>query len=195
MEAPERGIVAGGDQSAHEEGGAHLRPPAADEAFVFPLSGLARPGGEADEGGDFAPVEAAEFGQFGDPGAGDGRPTPGTEASRSSFSRQAGEPRTASSMSVSRLESSFCSAASRRAMLFCRRFSIRRFWRWRSATIIWTIWPRRATRSARSRVCSSGIGLMSGLAASTKWAITAASIGLVLLVCRAPWRRRAPAPD
>jgi hypothetical protein len=52
-------------------------------------------------------------------------PTPGTEAMRSSFSRQVGEPRTASSMSVSRLESSFCSAASRRAMLFCRRFSVR----------------------------------------------------------------------
>ena len=35
-------------------------------------------------------------------------PTPGTEDSRSSFSRQAGEPRTASSMSPSRLVSSFC---------------------------------------------------------------------------------------
>ena len=33
--------------------------------------------GEADQGGDFAPVEAAEFGQFGDQGAGDGRPDAG----------------------------------------------------------------------------------------------------------------------
>ena len=37
MEALERGIVAGGDQSAHEEGGAHLRPAAA-ESFAFPLA-------------------------------------------------------------------------------------------------------------------------------------------------------------
>ena len=94
MEAPERGIVAGGDQSAHEEGGAHLHPPAADEAFAFPLSGLARPGGEADEGGDFAPVEAAEFGQFGDQGAGDGRPRRRARRRAGPLSsRQAGEPR------------------------------------------------------------------------------------------------------
>jgi hypothetical protein len=139
VEALERGVVAGGDQSAHEEGGAHLRPPAADEAFAFPLSGLTHPGRKPDQACDFAPVEPAELGQFGDQGARDVGPTPGTEASKSSFSRQAGEPRTASSMSVSRLESSFCSAASRRAMLFCRRFSIRRFCRWRPATIIWTI--------------------------------------------------------
>jgi hypothetical protein len=77
MEAPERGVVAGGDQSAHEEGGAHLRPAAADEAFAFPLSGLTRPGREPDEACDFAPVEPAEFGQFGDQGAGDGRPDAG----------------------------------------------------------------------------------------------------------------------
>jgi hypothetical protein len=77
MEASERGVVAGGDQSAHEEGDAHLRPPAADEAFAFPLSGLTRPGREPDEGGDFAPVEPAEFEQFGDQGAGDGRPDVG----------------------------------------------------------------------------------------------------------------------
>jgi hypothetical protein len=38
MEAPERGVVAGGDQSVHVEGGAHLRPAAADEAFAFPLA-------------------------------------------------------------------------------------------------------------------------------------------------------------
>jgi len=32
MAAPSAGVVASGDQSAHEEGGAHLRPPAADGA-------------------------------------------------------------------------------------------------------------------------------------------------------------------
>ena len=46
---------------------------------------------------------------------------PGTEARRSSLSRQAGEPRTASSMSASTLASSFSSALMRRAMLFLSR--------------------------------------------------------------------------
>ena len=45
-------------------------------------------------------------------------PTLGTETSRSSLSHQAGEPRTASSISLSTLASSFSSALTSRAMLF-----------------------------------------------------------------------------
>ena len=56
----------------------------------------------------------------------------------------------------------------------------RRCWRCRSAVIISTIWRRRATRSARSWVASSGRGRTAGLVASTKRAMTAASIGSVL---------------
>lgn len=55
-----------------------------------------------------------------------------------------------------------------------------RFWRWRSAPIIATIWRRRATRSASNCVSSSGKGRIAGFVASTKWAITPASIGSVL---------------
>lgn len=65
------------------------------------------------------------------------------------------------------------------AILFATRAAAR-FWRCRSAPIIATIWRRRETRSARSCVASSGSGRIVGFVASTKWAITAASIGSVL---------------
>src|SRR6201998_1638491 len=54
-------------------------------------------------------------------------PTPETEASRSSVSRQAEEPRMASSISVSTLTSSFSSALTSRVMLFLRCREIARF--------------------------------------------------------------------
>ena len=97
---------------------AHGSAAAADEALAPPLAGLAREGGKAGERGDLLAVEGPSSGSSAIRVRAMTGPTPGTEASRSSFSRQAGEPRTASSISVSTLASSFSSALSSRAMLF-----------------------------------------------------------------------------
>jgi hypothetical protein len=107
-------------------------------------------------------------------------PTPGTEVSNSSLARQAGEPFTASSISASRLASSFSRALMSRAILFLRRGAVSRCSRWRSAPIMATIWRLRPTRSAKNRVCLSGSGLGSRPVASAKCAMTPASIGSVL---------------
>jgi hypothetical protein len=120
-------------------------------------------------------------------------PTPGTEAMRSSFSRQVGEPRAASSMSVSRLESSFCSAASRRAMLFCKRFSVRGLLPLALGDDHLDDLSASSDKigQKRSRVCLVGHrpDVRFG---SRKWAVTTASIGWVLARFPSPWQRRAP---
>ena len=116
-------------------------------------------------------------------------PTPGTDARRSSFSRHAGDPRTPASISPSISESSFSSAAIRRAMLLRIRMTATRFSRLRSATIISMIWRRRATRSASSWVASSASGRKSGLVASTKRAIMLASIGSVFARRPSAWAK------
>ena len=65
-------IVSRGDHGSHEKRGAHAGSAAADEAFAAPLTGLSRPGREADEGGDLAPIERSELRQLGEQRAGDG---------------------------------------------------------------------------------------------------------------------------
>jgi hypothetical protein len=112
VEALERGIVADGDQGTPMKRAARtcdLPPPMKLLPFHWPdwrvqgtRAAILRRSSRPSSGNSVIRVRAMVG------------PTPGTEASRSSFSRQAGEPHTASSMSVSRLESSFCSAASRR---------------------------------------------------------------------------------
>ena len=93
-----------GDHGAHEEGGADAASAAADEAFAFPL---ARTGGSRAQ--DRRGRRSARRSSAPSSGSSAIRvramvgPMPGTEASRSSFSRQAGEPRTVSSISLSRL--------------------------------------------------------------------------------------------
>ena len=74
-----------------------------------------------------------------------------TEMRRSSFSRQAGEPRTVASISVSRLASSFSSALMSRAMDCCRRLFESLIARCFSATIISIICRLRQTRSFKNR--------------------------------------------
>src|SRR5690606_16337882 len=71
-EGLEGGVVTGGDEGAHEEGGADGCPAAADEALAAPLAGLAGVGSEAGESGDLLWTEAAQLGQFRQQGAGDG---------------------------------------------------------------------------------------------------------------------------
>ena len=122
-------------------------------------------------------------------------PTPGTEASRSSFSRQTGEPRTSSSISLSSLGEFLLERLEQTQDALLQTRLRRGSSRCRSATIISTIWRRRATRSASRRVASSGNGRTSGLVASTKRAMTAASIGSVLARLPMPGRSGAPAPD
>jgi hypothetical protein len=140
VEALERGIVADGDQGTPMKRAARtcdLPPPMKLLPFHWPDWRVQ--GARPDEGGDFAPVEAAEFGQFGDQGAGDGRPDSGhggeqvlvLPPGRRAAHRLVDVGLEAGELLLQRGEQT--------AMLFCRRFSIRRFWRWRSATIIWTI--------------------------------------------------------
>ena len=119
-EGLQHGIVLFGHHCAHEQGGPHGLPAAADEAFAAPLAGLARERGEPCQGGDLPAAAASELGQFGNQRAAMMGPTPGTDLSKSCFSRQTGEPRTASSMSVLRPASSFSSALIRRAILLRR---------------------------------------------------------------------------
>ena len=124
---------------AEEQRCAHRRPAAADVSLAFPFAGLADEGDEASQGADLLATERAEFGQVGDHGAGDDRADTGTEASRSSFSRHTGEPRTVSSMSWSMSASSrFRATRSRSMLLRTRGISVRRS-RWLSDAIISTI--------------------------------------------------------
>src|SRR3954465_6215217 len=183
------GFVTAGDEGCEEQGAAHALAAAADHALALPLAGLAGVGRKAGEAGDLLLVEGAELGQLGDEGSGDDRSDAGTEARRSSLSRQAGEPRTPASISASISASSFSRARTRRAMLFLMRRTVARRSRFRSATIISMIWRRRATRSARSCVASSGRGRTSGFMSWPKRAIMAASIGSVLARVPAAWAK------
>ena len=74
------------------------------------------------------------------------------------------------------------------------RRTVARRWRCLSATIIWMIWRRRATRSARCCVASSGSGRTSGFVVA-KRAMMAASIGSVLARVPAAWARCGSGPD
>ena len=177
------GVVAFGDHSAHEQGSSDGGASSADETAAAPLAGLAGERGQASERGDLLAAELPNLGSSAISVRAMVGPTPGAEARRFSLSRQAGEPRTASSISSSTLASSFSSALSSRVRLLRRCGIVMRFSRWRSATIISMICRRRATRSASSRVASSGNGRISGLVASAKRAMTAASIGSVLARC------------
>src|SRR5215475_1090154 len=53
---------AGGERD-HEDGCANVRPAACDHAFALPSAGLAREWGIADQAGNLASREAAEFGE------------------------------------------------------------------------------------------------------------------------------------
>ena len=102
--------------------------------------------------------------------------------------RHNGEPRTASSISLSISASSFCSAFLRRWMLFSIRADAR-FSRCPSAVIIWIICRRRAIRSASAVVSASASGLIAGLVAWANRAITAASIGSVFARLPSAWAK------
>ena len=82
---------------------------AGDHALAFPLSGLAGERRDAGQACDLATREPAELRHIGQEGAGEVLLTPGKVISRSSFSRQTGEPRTMVSMSRSISGSSFSS--------------------------------------------------------------------------------------
>src|SRR5215472_18375624 len=65
IEGLEHRVVARGDHGTHEQGPAHARPAAADEALSTPLAGLTGEGGEADQRGDLLAVEGPKFRQLG----------------------------------------------------------------------------------------------------------------------------------
>ena len=92
-------VVTNRGHGGDKEGGADLWPAAADEGFALPAPRLAREGHDADETADLAAIESAELGSSAMSVRAVISPTLGTEARRSSFSRQAGEPRTVSSIS------------------------------------------------------------------------------------------------
>src|SRR5690606_10577579 len=71
-EGLEGGVVAGGREGAHEQGGAHLGSAAADEAPASPFARLPGEGSQTGEGSDLPGREAAQFGQFGEERSGDG---------------------------------------------------------------------------------------------------------------------------
>lgn len=71
-EGLEDGVVAGGDQGAHEQGSADDGSAAADEAPAAPFAGLAGVGRQSGQGRDLLGVERAQLGQFGQQCAGDG---------------------------------------------------------------------------------------------------------------------------
>src|SRR5580658_2806604 len=62
------GIGAGSDQCGHVKRGPHWGAPAGDGFSAAPNAAVAIDGGDADEGGDFSPIEAPELRQFGDQG-------------------------------------------------------------------------------------------------------------------------------
>src|SRR5580700_3747281 len=59
-------VVPGGNHCGHEQDIADRLSAATDEAFAAPLAGLAGPGRQADERGNLAAIERAQFRQFGD---------------------------------------------------------------------------------------------------------------------------------
>jgi hypothetical protein len=99
---------------------------------------LTREGGKRDKRRDLLAAEAPSSGNSAISVREITGPMLGTEESRSSFSRQAGEPRTASSISLSTLESSRSSAFTSLPMLFLMR-ELARFSRCPSAPIMSTI--------------------------------------------------------
>src|SRR5580704_10592904 len=177
------GVVAFGDHRAHEQGRAHGDASSGDEAAAAPLAGWAGERGQAGKRGDRPAAELPELGQLSDQRAGNGRPnarhgseqillvSPSWRAAHGivDILIDAGQ------LLLQRFKS--------RAMLLRRWGTAIRFSRWRSAPIISMICRRRATRSASSRVALSGNGRVSGLFASAKRAMTAASIGSVLARC------------
>jgi len=68
IEGAERGVVPCGDQRGHVEGGAYGCATAPDLTATPPLAAVAVEGGDADEGGDGAAVEAPQFGEVGEQG-------------------------------------------------------------------------------------------------------------------------------
>ena len=107
-----------------------------------------------------AAIERAEFRQLGDQRAGDDGPDAGNGGEQILLlaPRPASHAHDRRSRCRARPAPSPCALRSR-AMLFCKRLSVRRRSRWPSAAIISTICRRRATRSASSRVVwSSGNG-------------------------------------
>ena len=60
------GVGSACDQCGHVEGGCHRRSAAGDGLAAAPDAAVAIDGRHADERFDFAPIEAPEFGQFGD---------------------------------------------------------------------------------------------------------------------------------
>src|SRR5690242_9197489 len=72
IEGSDDSVVAGGTEGRHVELGAHRSPPTLDAPFAVPGAGLTGIGGNADQGSDLLAIEAAELGQFGDQGSGNG---------------------------------------------------------------------------------------------------------------------------
>src|SRR5262245_51972931 len=64
-EGLEHGVVPPGHEGAHEQGRAHARPAAADEALAAPLARLTREGGKADKRRDLLAAEGPKLRQLG----------------------------------------------------------------------------------------------------------------------------------
>src|SRR5262249_8293598 len=77
IEGLEHRVVARGDHGTHEQGPAHARPTAADEALAAPLARLPCEGGKADKCRDLLAAEGPKLGQFGNERARDCRPDTG----------------------------------------------------------------------------------------------------------------------
>ena len=120
IETLQGSIAADRRQGSHVECGAQRRPAAANDALALPTAGLAGEGSK--------PARLAISRRFRVPSSGTSArsvrasvlPIPGKVTRRSSFSRQAGEPRTSVSISPSISGSSFSSDLMVRVRLFSR---------------------------------------------------------------------------
>jgi hypothetical protein len=145
------------------------------------MAGLARPRRETDERGDLAAVEGSKLGQLGEQGARDGGPDPrnGDEQillvapDRRIFDALVDVAVEAVELALQRLEQAENVLFDARRRVFLALLS-RAAARRRSS-------PRSAAAGEETgRVSSSRSGRISRAVASTKWAMTAASIGSVL---------------
>jgi hypothetical protein len=65
IELPNDGVVSGGDQSSHVEGGPHRSPASPYLPLAAALAGVAVEGGDTDQGAHSLVGELSQFGQFG----------------------------------------------------------------------------------------------------------------------------------
>src|SRR3954454_23544391 len=188
-EGLEDGFVTAGDEGCEEQGAAHALAAAADHALALPLAGLAGVGGKGCEAGDLLLVEGAELGQLGDEGSGDDRSDAGDggeEVLLVAPGGRAAHPGVDLGIDLGELLLEGADEAGD-ALLDAPHGG---------AALAVPLGDdhlddlaRRATRSARSCVASSGRGRTSGFMSWPKRAIMAASIGSVLARVPAAWAK------